>query len=129
MAQPRIYGIYVSTSLESPFSIVVVPRRSRLPGFDLLISRWRLLPQLRLTLPVAVTPKRFFAPLLVFILGIFRPCSRLRRQGMPLDAKKRGLPSVEGAGYSDGPPRMQGRAVAASIRPPIAYGSTRRSRR
>src|SRR5437762_13731161 len=106
--------------------MVVVPRRRRLPGFDLLISRWRLLPQLRLTLPVAVMPKRFFAPLLVFILGIFRPCSKLRRQGMPLDAKKRGLPSVEGAGYSDGPPRMQGKAVIVATRHPIACGRPRR---
>src|SRR5207302_4695192 len=87
------------------------------------ISRWRLWPQLRLTLPVAVTPKRFFAPLLVFILGIFRPCSRLRRQGMPLDAKKRGLPSVEGAGYSYGPPRMQGRGMAVAIRPAFAQAA------
>src|SRR5437899_12881121 len=50
--------------------MVVVPRRRRLPGLDLLISRWRLLPQLRLILPVAVRPKRFFAPLFVFSLGI-----------------------------------------------------------
>src|SRR5438477_13162350 len=53
--------------------MVVVPRRRRLPGLDLLISRWRLLPQLRLILPVAVQPKRFFAPLLVFSLGISNP--------------------------------------------------------
>src|SRR5205085_6450153 len=56
-----------------PFSMVVVPRRRRLPGLDLLISRWRLLPQLRLILPVAVRPKRFFAPLFVFSLGISNP--------------------------------------------------------
>src|SRR5947208_5776598 len=53
--------------------MVVVPRRRRLPGLDLLISRWRLLPQLRLILPVAVRPKRFFAPLFVFSLGISNP--------------------------------------------------------
>src|SRR5437763_15324980 len=53
--------------------MVVVPRRRRLPGLDLLISRWRLLPQLRLILPVAVRPERFFAPLFVFSLGISNP--------------------------------------------------------
>src|ERR1700740_2203802 len=62
--------MYVSTSLASPGSIVVVPRRSRLPCLDLLISRWRLWPQFRLILPVAVRPKRFLAPLLVLSLGI-----------------------------------------------------------
>src|ERR1700720_1697346 len=51
--------------------MVVVPRCSRFCAFDLLISRWRLWPQLRLILPVAVRSKRFFAPLLVFSLGIF----------------------------------------------------------
>src|SRR5215475_3222685 len=50
--------------------MVVVPRRSRLPCVDLLISRWRLWPQFRLILPVAVRPKRFFAPLFVLSLGI-----------------------------------------------------------
>src|SRR5437763_6030726 len=65
--------MYVSTSLASPASRVVVPRWRRFCCFDLLISRWRLWPQLRLILPVAVRPKRFFAPLLVLRLGIFRP--------------------------------------------------------
>src|SRR3984893_2448916 len=50
--------------------MIVGPRRSRLPRFDLLISRWRLWPQFRLILPVAVRSKRFLAPLLVLSLGI-----------------------------------------------------------
>src|SRR5215470_4109485 len=62
--------MYVSTSLASPGSIVVVPRRRRLPCLDLLISRWRLWPQFRLISPLAVRPKRFLAPLFVFSLGI-----------------------------------------------------------
>src|SRR6516165_10540754 len=62
--------MYVNTSLASPGSIVVVPRRRRLPCLDLLISRWRLWPQLRLISPLAVRPKRFLAPLFVLSLGI-----------------------------------------------------------
>src|SRR5947208_6409607 len=73
--------MYVSTSLESPASRVVVPRWSCFCCFDLLISRCRLWPQLRLILPVAVRPKRFFAPLLVLSLGTF--LSLLRGDGGP----------------------------------------------
>src|ERR1700738_2734287 len=50
--------------------MIVVPRRSRLSRFDLLIIRVRLWPQFRLILPVAARSKRFLAPLLVLILGI-----------------------------------------------------------
>src|SRR5437762_610665 len=94
--------------------MVVVPRRRRLPGLDLLISRWRLLPQLRLILPVAVRPKRFFAPLFVFSLGIsnpwFKSCGGEACPRAPLAPQQRGrgLPPIEGAGYTGAPSRMQG---------------------
>src|SRR6202011_2483815 len=103
--------MYVKTSLASPGSIVVVPRRSRLPLVDLLISRWRLWPQFRLILPVAVRPKRFFAPLFVFSLGIstsrLRPAAprHLARRpferryiAMPRDERKRGTSPLFSSG-------------------------------
>src|SRR5215470_5077807 len=83
--------MYVSTSLASPGSIVVVPRRRRLPCLDLLISRWRLWPQLRLISPLAVRPKRFLAPLLVLSLGIRTSVSGSRRGTPP----QRGPPPFE----------------------------------
>src|SRR5438132_3490443 len=55
--------------------MVVVPRGSRLPCFDLLINRWRLWPQFRTILPLAVRLNRFFAPLFVLSLGISRSVS------------------------------------------------------
>src|SRR5947208_5338214 len=99
--------MYVSTSLESPASRVVVPRWSCFCCFDLLISRCRLWPQLRLILPVAVRPKRFFAPLLVLSLGTFLSLFELRRPGMPVLRCQRGLPPIEAALYSERPRRKQ----------------------
>src|ERR1700757_3510483 len=69
--------------------MVVVPRRSRLPCFDLLINRWRLWPQFRTILPPAVRPNRFFAPLFVLSLGIRTSVSGLRRRGTPHNAARR----------------------------------------
>src|SRR5580658_6722862 len=85
MAQPRKYGIYVSTSRASPFSRTKVPRALRFIFLGLLIRRWRLWATFALILPVAVRLKRFFAPLLVFILGIsvLSKGYGLGRRGMP----------------------------------------------
>src|SRR6516165_3370281 len=92
------------TSLASPGSMVVVPRRSRLPCVDLLISRWRLWPQLRTILPVAVRPKRFFAPLFVLSLGIFISVRGVRRRGTH---SQRHPPPIRAALYSDAACRAQ----------------------
>src|SRR5258708_16325408 len=51
----------------------MVPRAWRFICFGFEIRRCRLWATLALTLPEAVRLKRFFAPLLVFILGIFGP--------------------------------------------------------
>src|SRR3954452_11375243 len=80
-------------------------RRRGLPCLDLLISKWRLWPQLRLTLPVPVRPKRFLAPLLVLSLGIFHPWIGLGGEACPSGAPVhrnggRGQPPVEAARYS-----------------------------
>src|SRR5690348_9249451 len=65
------------------------------------MSRWRLWPQFRLILPLAVRPKRFFAPLFVLSLGIFRyPC---QARG----AESRGPPRIRAGLYSDGACRRQ----------------------
>src|SRR5436305_9463934 len=93
--------------------MVVVPRRSRLPWVDLLISRCRLWPQLRLILPVAVRPNRFFAPLLVLSLGIFRPlpmvaAARHARLAPYLKRGERGPPPIEAGLYSGPFRRRQG---------------------
>src|SRR5690348_947084 len=99
------------TSLASPGSMVVVPRRSRLPCFDLLISRWRLWPQLRTILPVPVRPKRFFAPLFVLSLGIPISVSGTRRRGISSQCR---LPPIRAALYSDAAFGKQVAAVTAT---------------
>src|SRR5881392_205825 len=53
-------------------------RRKRLPR---LFMPWRLPTTPCFTLPVAVKRKRFLAPLLVFILGIFVPFQRVTNGG------------------------------------------------
>src|SRR3954462_4157647 len=49
---------------------VTAPRRWRLFFVDFLVRMWRLNAWPRLTVPPGRTRKRFFAPLLVFILGM-----------------------------------------------------------
>src|SRR6185437_5262624 len=49
----------------------MLPRALRFMLFGFEIRRWRLCATPALILPVAVREKRFLAPLLVFILGIF----------------------------------------------------------
>src|SRR5215471_7828227 len=51
----------------------VGPRRCRLFFVDFLVRIWRLNAWERLMLPLPRTRKRFFAPLLVFILGMTVP--------------------------------------------------------
>src|SRR3982074_3659441 len=107
----------VSTSLGAPASRVVVPRWSRFCCFDLLISRCRLWPQLRTTLPVAVRPKRFFAPLLVLSLGISVSLDKnCGGKACPM-ALSRGPPPVEAAGYSDAARRKQGAVIRPGLAP------------
>src|SRR5437879_13395402 len=72
-------------------------RRKRLPR---LVMPWRLPATPCFTLPDAVKRKRFLAPLLVFILGIFVPFQRVTigDRGNALWArppKERGLRSEE----------------------------------
>src|SRR5690606_29706314 len=59
------------TVLVSASDRTVVPRFWRIYLALWLISRWRLPATPCLILPVAVSLKRFFTPLLVFSLGIF----------------------------------------------------------
>src|SRR6476646_9749996 len=59
-------------------------RRKRLPR---LLMPWRLPTTPCFTLPVAVKRKRFLAPLLVFILGIFVPFQRVSAEA-PVPARK-----------------------------------------
>src|SRR6267154_149029 len=53
-----------------------VPRSWRICFFVRLIMPWRLPRWAAITLPVAVTLKRFLAPDLVFSLGIWLSCCR-----------------------------------------------------
>src|SRR5208282_1038817 len=72
-------------------STPVGPRRCRLFLVDFLVRMWRLNACERLTLPLPRTRKRFFAPLLVFILGMMlhrpiccpRRCSPAERLSAP----------------------------------------------
>src|ERR1700722_1123806 len=86
------------TSLASPLVSVTVPLALRLPRFDLLISRWRLCALPALILPEPERQKRFFAPDLVFILGISglsKGIVSMGDRGMPLSP-----PPGGGAVYS-----------------------------
>src|SRR5271167_4540383 len=72
-------------------STPVGPRRCRLFLVDFLVRMWRLNACERLMLPLPRTRKRFFAPLLVFILGMMlhlpiccpRRCSPEERLSAP----------------------------------------------
>src|SRR6478609_10680531 len=65
------YGAQSFTRAVSASARTVVPRFWRMYLALWLISRWRLPATPCLTLPVAVSLKRFLTPLLVFNLGIF----------------------------------------------------------
>src|SRR6185312_5738338 len=70
---------------------VIVPRALRFICLGLEMRRCRLCATFALTLPDAVRPKRFFAPLFVFSLGISDPF------GMRVDKRRRGMPLGAGA--------------------------------
>src|SRR5262249_20966976 len=88
----RVMGIYSGFSQASP-PIALMYLRANLPPATIGSRRWRLrlpvlglfrcfLPAwLRLSLPVAVTRKRFFDALCVFILGIVAPVPLSTRRG------------------------------------------------
>src|SRR6476469_9788414 len=67
----RPYGAQAFTRAVSASARISVPRFWRMYLALWLISRWRLPATPCLILPVAVSLKRFFTPLLVFSLGIF----------------------------------------------------------
>src|SRR5262245_6027061 len=73
-------------------AIPVAWRRKRLPR---LLMPWRLPTTPCFTFPVAVKRKRFLAPLLVFILGIFVPFQKVtdgsRGNALWPDRRRRGL--------------------------------------
>src|SRR5947208_3449801 len=67
----RPYGAQALTRAVSASARISVPRFWRMYLALWLISRWRLPATPCLTLPVAVSLKRFLTPLLVLSLGIF----------------------------------------------------------
>src|SRR6478609_6066166 len=69
----RPYGAQAFTRAVSASARTSVPRFWRMYLALWLISRWRLPATPCLILPVAVSLKRFFTPLLVFSLGISSP--------------------------------------------------------
>src|SRR6476646_2263987 len=89
----------------------MVPRAWRFICFGLEIRRCRLWATLALILPEAVRLKRFFAPLLVFILGIFGPFEKGSLNGVEACPRRprAAMPPGRGAGYSDGGGERQGR--------------------
>src|SRR6478752_5442842 len=79
------------------------PRRWRLFLVDFLVRMWRLNAWPRLTVPPGRTRKRFFAPLLVFILGMecsFSSCAReaSRKSFRALMAPSHLFGALEGSG-------------------------------
>src|SRR6476469_720800 len=67
----RPYGAQACTRAVSASARISVPRFWRIYLLLWLIRRWRLPATPCLSLPLAVTVKRFFTPLLVLSLGIF----------------------------------------------------------
>src|SRR5436305_6076291 len=70
MAAPYAYGSIAFTESMLVAWISAMPRSCRLFLADFLVRMWRLNAMERLTLPLPRTRNRFFAPLLVFILGM-----------------------------------------------------------
>src|SRR5215203_3049473 len=66
--------LMIRVSGSDTIAMPVAWRRKRLPRF---VMPWRLPTTPCFTLPDAVKRKRFLAPLLVFILGIFVPFQRV----------------------------------------------------
>src|ERR1700693_3851271 len=72
---------YLTIRSPSVLNITLVPRCSRICLVVRLIMPWRFPDWANSTFPVAVTLKRFFAPDLVLILGIWLSSARTRRAG------------------------------------------------
>jgi hypothetical protein len=107
--------MYHKTNVESPLASNVVPRALRFIFCGLEMRRWRLWATFALINPVAVRLNRFFAPLFVFILGIFNFRSLRHASaatGMPLDDAKNVQASHqrEGEAYK---PEQAGKASEA----------------
>src|SRR3954471_21407592 len=94
----RPYGAQALTRAVSASDRTRVPRFWRIYLALWLISRWRLPTTPCLSLPVAVSLKRFLTPLLVLSLGIFvsfgSPPSRGRRL-----SNRHGMPSGRAIGF------------------------------
>src|SRR5271154_3402189 len=71
---------YFLTLSPSVLNSTRVPRSWRICFFVRLIMPWRLPRWACITLPVAVTLKRFLAPDLVFSLGILLSCCRRKKR-------------------------------------------------
>src|SRR4051794_33613844 len=92
----RPYGAQAFTRAVSASARTSVPRFWRIYLALWLIRRWRLPATPCLILPVAVSLKRFFTPLLVFSLGIFSPLLEqtsefLNRHGSPFGRAVRSI--------------------------------------
>src|SRR3954447_27005640 len=99
----RPYGAQAFTRAVSASARISVPRFWRMYLALWLISRWRLPATPCLILPVAVSLKRFFTPLLVLSLGIFVSLWRLRARRYPtataaLTGRAVGFPMIWKAG-------------------------------
>src|SRR5438270_4446327 len=96
----RPYGAQAFTRAVSASARISVPRFWRMYLALWLIRRWRLPATPCLILPVAVSLKRFFTPLLVLSLGIFvsllHPRETLR--GATL-SNRHGMPSGRAIGF------------------------------
>src|SRR3982750_1022403 len=92
----RPYGAQAFTRAVSASERTRVPRFWRMYLALWLISRWRLPTTPCLSLPVAVSLKRFLTPLLVLSLGIF--VSLLHRWGATL-SNRHGMPSGRAIGF------------------------------
>src|SRR5271155_3523227 len=91
-------------------STPVGPRRCRLFLVDFLVRMWRLNACERLRLPLPRTRKRFFAPLLVFILGMILD--------LPICCPRRCSPTERLlAPFSRAPDRLRACSGDASVRP------------
>src|SRR5215208_4476807 len=89
----RPYGAQAFTRAVSASESTRVPRFWRIYLALWLISRWRLPTTPCLSLPVAVSFRRFFTPLLVLSLGIFVSlCATEKSLGGATLSNRHGMP-------------------------------------
>src|SRR5712675_328004 len=100
-------------------------RRKRLPR---LLMPWRLPTTPCFTLPVAVKRKRFLAPLLVFILGIFVPFQRVcaRKRGRIWQSRLRNGGFIDEIGRQGGAGDRRATGHRGGDRPGAGGGGRRR---